>query len=322
MGDFRNTPTGVGNLGFVPTGGFEFGDIEYNGDVDVFQTVLVGGLNYTIEQRGSATGDGSLSDPILALVNINNTTIVSDDDSGVGLNAQINYTPPSSIVAYLSARDFGNNNTGDYTVSVSAGRGTAGADVVTATAYADAIEGLGGADNINGAGGEDTLYGGDGNDQLRGGSQNDFIDGGRNNDTVRGQAGDDLISGGFDADIIIGGSGADRFFYNLASGSTPGARDQYRAGDGGLAFDGAGNAAGDRFDLINIDANTTAGGDQAFIFGGTTQTGKGRIWLSNSGSDTIVHGNTDNDAAAEWQVEIEDGAGVTASSYTANDFFL
>ncbi len=205
---------------------------------------------------------------------------------------------------------------------VSAGRGTAGADVINGTNSGDAIQALGGGDTVNGNGGEDTLFGGDGNDQMRGGSENDFIDGGSNTDTVRGQGGNDLLSGGFDGDIVIGGTGNDTFFYNFLAGSLPGARDQFRAGDGGAAFDGAGNAVGDKFDLINLDANATVGGNQTFVFGGTAQTGKGRIWLSNSGSDTIVHANTDNDAADEWQIEIEDGAGVTASTYTANDFFL
>lgn len=51
MGDFRNSPLGGGNLGIVPTGGFEFGDIEYVGDRDVFQTQLISGLTYTMEQR-------------------------------------------------------------------------------------------------------------------------------------------------------------------------------------------------------------------------------------------------------------------------------
>lgn len=93
--------------------------------------------------------------------------------------------------------------------------------------------------------------------------------------------------------------GADLFQLINVLGSQPGARDTIRAVDGAAAFQGVGAASSDRFDFSSIDANTTAGGDQAFIFGG---------------------GAVDNDAAAEF--EIEDGASVIAAAYTAADFFL
>lgn len=98
----------------------------------------------------------------------------------------------------------------------------------------------------------------------------------------------------------------------------PGAADQLSAGDNGTAFDGAGSAAGDLIDLSALDANATVTGDQAFLFGGS---GKQHLSLSEVGTDTIVRGNSDNDAAFEFQLVIHDG-GVRASAYTAADFIL
>ena len=85
-----------------------------------------------------------------------------------------------------------------------------------------------------------------------------------------------------------------------------------------MAFEGAGAAAGDRIDLSAIDANTARAGDQAFSLGGT---GVARLSFVESGTDTIVRGNTDGDAAFEFQLVIEDGA-VRATAYTSADFLL
>ncbi len=115
-----------------------------------------------------------------------------------------------------------------------------------------------------------------------------------------------------------GGANDDTFSFDKFSFSTPGSRDVIRAGDGAIAFEGAGATSGDRIDLAGIDA-VTGGGDQAFQFG--TGTGSGHLWLTTSGSNTIVNGNIDGDAAIEFQVVIEDGA-VAASAYTAADFIL
>ena len=101
--------------------------------------------------------------------------------------------------------------------------------------------------------------------------------------------------------------------------SAPGARDLIRADlAGGIAFEGAGIAGGDRIDLAGIDANTTAGGNQAFVFGGT---GVGRVSLVNPGSNTLPRCNVDGDGAFELEMLIEDGA-VLAGAYKALDFVL
>ena len=72
-------------------------------------------------------------------------------------------------------------------------------------------------------------------------------------------------------------------------------------------------AGGDRIDLSGIDANTAAGGDQAFVFGGT---GTGRVSAVKSGGNTLMRCNIDKDAAFEFELLIEDG-GVLAGAYKA-----
>ena len=53
-------------------------------------------------------------------------------------------------------------------------------------------------------------------------------------------------------------------------------------------------------------------------FGGT---GRGRVGLTESGTNTIPDADVDTDAAAEFQAVIED-AGVHAAQSTAADFIL
>ena len=138
--------------------------------------------------------------------------------------------------------------------------------------------------------------------------------------TIRGLAGADTIQSGNGADIVIGGAGNDVFKFQTVTGSNPAARDVCRAGDGAAAFERAGSELGDKFDLSLIDANTnaSAANDQAFLFG--TATTIGRLWVTTSGSNTMINGNTDSDTAIEFQIAIEDGD-VRASAYTAADFF-
>lgn len=136
---------------------------------------------------------------------------------------------------------------------------------------------------------------------------------------LRGLAGIDVIEGGRGADVLTGGTGGDIFVFTEAAASTQAARDRLVAGDGAIAFEGAGAAAGDRIDLSKIDANSAVAGQQHFVFG--TSTGIGHIWLVTSGTDTLIRGNTDTDSAVEFELAIADGAtGHTA--YSAADFIL
>lgn len=178
---------------------------------------------------------------------------------------------------------------------------------------------------LSGKDGSDTLQPLDGNDLVLGGKGDDDVQGGDGNDVVRGQGGDDYsIWGGNGADKLIGGRGDDFFFYNFAVESQASSRDIYCSGDGGAAFDSPGSAIGDIIylpDYQDYDENGFVFFDFGFTwtFGGA---GEGHVSLVNSGRDTLVRGNVDDDSAFEFQLLIKDGSTVHASDYTADDFIL
>jgi Ca2+-binding RTX toxin-like protein len=145
-----------------------------------------------------------------------------------------------------------------------------------------------------------------------GGGGNDRIFGGAGADTLEGQAGNDTLKGGKGLDILNGGAGFDVFDFDQVSDSPLSGPDTI------VFFDGPGAVAGDLIDLSGIDADTTVAGNQAFIF---NSTGTGGLSIVDSGTDTLIRGNTDGDAAFEFVIRITDGA-VTAAMYTAADFIL
>ena len=81
------------------------------------------------------------------------------------------------------------------------------------------------------------------------GSGNDVLIGSGAGNVLRGMAGNDTLQGGPGADHLTGGAGRDRFVFADWSESSIERTDQLHAGDGGLAFDGAGAAPGDRIGL-------------------------------------------------------------------------
>ncbi len=191
------------------------------------------------------------------------------------------------------------------------------ADVNLSRTLTGSFELVGSAQNdvitFNGAyAGRIYFYGGAGADRVAAGNGADYLRGDAGNDVLLGRAGNDRMFGGAGIDLLDGGAGADRFVFTLAADSPAGAPDVI------ARFDGAGKAAGDLIDLTAIDANAGTRANDAFVFG---HTGTRGLWLTTSGSDTLVFANTDSDAAAEFSIRIIDGA-VHASAYSAADFLL
>jgi Ca2+-binding RTX toxin-like protein len=203
-----------------------------------------------------------------------------------------------------------------------------GGDGVDTASYAAAYEGVdarllgsgyagdalgdsfSGVENLVGSGFGDVLFGDDQANRLAGGAGADYLE---------GRGGSDVLVGGAGGDLLVGGLGGDVFDFDAVGQSAPGSRDLVRAdGVGGMAFEGAGVAGGDRIDLSGIDARAGMAGNQAFGFGGS---GAGRVSLIDSGGNTIVRCNIDGDSAFEMEVVIEDG-GILAAAYKAGDFIL
>lgn len=223
--------------------------------------------------------------------------------------------------------------------------GTANADVINALAGNDTVLAYAGNDTVDGGAGNDSLDGGAGNDVLRGGSENDTVLGGDGtdsvyggsgndrlegsggNDLLQGEAGSDTLTGGLGRDTLTGGSSTEGDVYKYTSTAESavgsGVRDL-------VDFRGAGSAWGNRIDLSAIDANIYQSGDQAFSFIGknnfqVNKPGTARVY--DSGSNTILALNTDNDIYAEAEIELRDGS-ASASTYfyqsghSGSDFLL
>jgi hypothetical protein len=152
----------------------------------------------------------------------------------------------------------------------------------------------------------------DGSAELDG---NFTIYSGAGDDTIAGGAGNDTIYGAGGADTMTGGAGNDVFAYMNAAHSTPAARDTI------TDF-----TVGDLIDLLAIDANTLAGGNQAFsfigsaAFAGTGAASAGELRAASAGgADWLVQGDTDGNGVADWELFLT----VTdASPITGSDFLL
>ncbi len=96
-----------------------YGEIETGDDADWFAVDLAAGNEYVFDLEGSSTGQGSLIDPLLYLLDADSEVIGMDDDSGEGLNSRIVFTPDEDGTYYLSAESWG-DHTGSYTLNISA----------------------------------------------------------------------------------------------------------------------------------------------------------------------------------------------------------
>ena len=92
------------------------GRIEIALDADLFKISLSAGETYTIDATSS--NDDGLANPYLYLYSPDIDLLKSDDDSGGGSNAQLNYTATSSGTYYVGVRDYG-TGVGNYQLQAS-----------------------------------------------------------------------------------------------------------------------------------------------------------------------------------------------------------
>ncbi len=112
----RNSSTS----GRVAVGDTATGSIGSNGDRDWFAVELVAGRTYVIDLRGSPTGDGTLSDPLLRGIYDAEGNLISgttNDDGGEGWNSRLTFTADAAGTYYVAAGAFGYYE-GTYTLSV------------------------------------------------------------------------------------------------------------------------------------------------------------------------------------------------------------
>ena len=96
--------------------------IDASGDEDWIGATLEAGKRYQIDLEGVDTGRGTLEDPYLAIFDPEGDEIpdTDDDNSGVGNNARVIYTPTADGKHFVSASagSGGMTDTGTYTLSV------------------------------------------------------------------------------------------------------------------------------------------------------------------------------------------------------------
>lgn len=147
-----------------------------------------------------------------------------------------------------------------------------------------------------------SAWGGAGDDILYGTTAN--------NNSLYGGDGNDVIQGNSGRDYLYGGAGADTFVY-VATGdsnsSNPYTQDSI--------FD---FSIGDVIKLLDVDASTTASGNQAFVLDSDASFSAGEIRQTVVGSDLLLEMNVDGDIAPEMSILI---VGRT-TNLTASDFIF
>jgi Ca2+-binding RTX toxin-like protein len=200
-------------------------------------------------------------------------------NGGAGIDTA-NYAESSAGVTVLLITDdaSGGDAEGDELNNIENLTGSAEDDILWGNDGINVLTGNDGNDNLKGWGGADTIYGGDHNDELWG------MDG---NDTLRGQNGHDTLYGGAGLDHLYGGSGADVFRWDAANetGLTAGTAD---------VIHDFNRLESDEFNLMEIDADVYAAGNQAFTFiGNAAFSGTpGELRYYHSGGNTYIEMQT------------------------------
>jgi Ca2+-binding RTX toxin-like protein len=107
----------------VAVNGSVNGHIGWQDDVaDWYAVNLTAGFTYQFDLVGSSADGASsgltLVDPWLTLHSVAGTILIFDDDSGLGLNSRIFYTPSTSGTYYLDVEESGTNASGIYQLFV------------------------------------------------------------------------------------------------------------------------------------------------------------------------------------------------------------
>ena len=132
--------------------------------------------------------------------------------------------------------------------------------------------------------------------------------GGAGDDTLIGNAANNVLTGRYGADLLTGGYGRDTFVFRSIADSRGADRDtitDFR------------ESQHDRIDLHLIDANTRAGGNQAFHFIGDDAFGHaaGELQARAYGSGTLVSGDVNGDGAADFSIILRGHIGLDRGDF-------
>ena len=106
--------------GTVTVGDSVSGEVEAEGDEDWVAVALEAGKTYRFDLKGARTRDGTLYDPHLLGIHDADGDILdgtTDDDSGLGLNSRVTFTPDQTATHYVAV-SAGRDWEGSYTLYV------------------------------------------------------------------------------------------------------------------------------------------------------------------------------------------------------------
>ena len=118
--DSADLPANTSTTGEVDVGSSVTGTVESDTDSDWFAVELVAGRTYQFDLEGAPTGRGTVGDPWLEGIYDAFGSLIpdtTDDNSGMGKNSRVIFTPSTSGTYYVSAADV-EGDTGTYTLSV------------------------------------------------------------------------------------------------------------------------------------------------------------------------------------------------------------
>ncbi len=156
LGGLADVAAGTGTADSVSTAAPATGTIDASGDQDWYQVSLVAGHQYRFDLQGATAGQGSLSDPLLRLLNGSGSLLATNDDSGGTLDSSIVFTASQSGTHFLSAQAYG-SDFGTFTLAVT-DLSTGAADVPGSAATPSSVTIGGSASGTIDAIGDDDWY--------------------------------------------------------------------------------------------------------------------------------------------------------------------
>ena len=114
--DVADTPS-LGLISIIPEIS-QTGDVEVGGDKDVFSLSVTSGATYQIDMKGSTSNVGTLTDPLLRVLDINGEVLGQNDDGGRGFESLLTYTASSTGEVFIEAGAFSPALTGTYQIDV------------------------------------------------------------------------------------------------------------------------------------------------------------------------------------------------------------
>jgi len=216
---------GVGN-DYINGGSSSLGG---TGDVATYSDITTGGVTVDLRIQDGTTSQNTVNAGNDTLVDIENLTGTSFDDTLIGDTNDNTLLGGSGNDTFIGN---GSTGTGDFIdgeggtddlISFETATQNITFDLGDSSSYQSTGAGkikVQNVENLKGGTGADTLYGSSQENKLYGHDGDDFLDGKAGNDTLYGELGDDTLTGGAGDDILDGGAGADIADYtaNTSSG--------------------------------------------------------------------------------------------------------